>query len=43
MVLNYAAESDIVVVMLYNHDAADPEQRLDDVLDPVIPLLRVEE
>lgn len=41
-VLNYAPEFDTVVVMLYNHDAADPEQSLADVLNPVLPLLRVE-
>jgi D-alanyl-D-alanine carboxypeptidase len=42
-VLNYAPEFDTVVVMLYNHDAADPEQSQADVLNPVLPLLRVEE
>jgi D-alanyl-D-alanine carboxypeptidase len=42
-VLNYAPEFDTVVVMLYNHDAADPEQSLADVLNPVLQLLRVEE
>ena len=42
-VLNYAPELDTVVVILYNHDAADPEQGLADVLDPVRPLLRVAE
>ena len=42
-VLNYAPEFDTVVVMLYNNDAADPEQGLADVLDPVLSLLAVEE
>jgi D-alanyl-D-alanine carboxypeptidase len=42
-VLNYAPEFDAVVVMLYNHDGADPEQSLADVLQPTLPLLRVEE
>jgi D-alanyl-D-alanine carboxypeptidase len=42
-VLNYAPEFDAVVVMLYNHDGADPEQSLADVLNPVLRLLRVEE
>lgn len=41
--LNYAPELDTVVVMLYNHDGADPEQSLADVLNPVLPSLRVEE
>ena len=42
-VLNYAPEFDTVVVMLYNHDAADPEQSQADVMKPVLPLLRVAE
>jgi CubicO group peptidase (beta-lactamase class C family) len=42
-VLNYAPETDTVVVMLYNHDGADPEQSLADMMNPVLPLLRVEE
>ena len=42
-VLDYAPELDTVVVMLYNNDGADPEQSLADVLNPVLPLLRVEE
>ena len=42
-VLNYAPEFDTVVVMLYNHDGADPEQSQADVLNPVLPLLGVEE
>ena len=41
-VLNYAPELDTVVVMLYNHDAADPEQGLADVFIPAIPTLREE-
>ena len=36
-VLNYAPEFDTVVVMLYNHDGADPEQSLADMLNPVAP------
>ena len=42
-VLNYAPASDTVVVMLYNHDGADPEQSLADVLNPVLPLLNMAE
>lgn len=38
-VLNYAPELDTVVVMLYNHDGADPEQSVADMLNPVRPLL----
>ena len=41
-VLNYAPESDMVVVMLYNNDGADPEQNLAEVLNPVLTLLREE-
>ncbi|MEZ4503092.1 MAG: serine hydrolase domain-containing protein [Dehalococcoidia bacterium] len=41
-VLNYAPEFDAVVVMVYNHDSADPEQSQRDVLNPALPLLRVE-
>jgi D-alanyl-D-alanine carboxypeptidase len=41
-VLNYAPEIDTVVVMLYNNDAADPEQGIMDVLEPVISLLNLE-
>lgn len=37
--LNYAPESDTVMVMLYNHDAADPEQSLADVVNPALSLL----
>jgi D-alanyl-D-alanine carboxypeptidase len=40
-VLNYAPELDTVVLMVYNHDGADPEQSLADVMNPVLPLLRV--
>ncbi len=36
-------EFDTVVVMVYNHDSADPESALADVLNPVRPLLGVEE
>ena len=42
-VLNYVPEFDTVVVMLYNHDGADPEQSQADVLNPVLSVLRVEE
>jgi D-alanyl-D-alanine carboxypeptidase len=40
--LNYAPELDAVVVMLYNNDGG-PELGLADVLNPVLPLLRVED
>ncbi len=42
-VLNYSPELDTVAVMVYNHDSADPEQNLADVLNPVRPLLGMEE
>ncbi len=42
-VLNYAPAFDTVVVVLYNNDAADPEQNLADVLSPALPLLSAEE
>jgi D-alanyl-D-alanine carboxypeptidase len=42
-VLNYAPESDTVIVMLYNHDGADPEQNLAVMMNPVLPLLRLDE
>lgn len=42
-VLNYASEFDTVVVILYNNDAADPEQSLTDVLNPALLLLRAED
>ena len=42
-VLNYAPELDAVVVILYNHDGADPEQSLVDMMNPVLPLLSVAE
>lgn len=38
-VLNYAPEYDMVVVMLYNNDAADPELGMADILNPALPLL----
>lgn len=41
--LNYAPESDTVVVMLYNHDGADPEASLANMMDPVRPLLQAAE
>ncbi len=37
--LNYSSELNMVVVMLYNNDAADPEQNMADVLNPMFPLL----
>lgn len=40
--LNYVPEFDTVIVMLYNNDAADPEQGLSDVLNPALPLLHAE-
>jgi D-alanyl-D-alanine carboxypeptidase len=40
--LSYAPAFDTVVVMLYNNDAADPEQGLADMLNPALPLLRAE-
>jgi len=42
-VLNYAPETDTVVVLLYNHDGADPEQNLADVMNPALPLLQAAE
>ena len=42
-VLNYAPELDTVVLMLYNHDGADPESDLADVINPVLTLLSVAE
>ncbi|MFZ0544392.1 MAG: serine hydrolase domain-containing protein [Candidatus Promineifilaceae bacterium] len=42
-VLNYAPKSDTVVLMVYNHDAADPELDLASVMNPVLPLLRAED
>jgi len=42
-VLNYSPEFDTVVVMLYNTDTTGPEQIQADMLNPVLPLLRVEE
>ncbi|MEZ4672034.1 MAG: serine hydrolase domain-containing protein [Anaerolineae bacterium] len=41
--LDYAPASDTVVVMLYNIDSADPEQSLNDILNPALPLLRAED
>jgi D-alanyl-D-alanine carboxypeptidase len=40
--LNYSSELDMIVVMLYNNDAVDPEQALADVLNPLLSLLRAE-
>jgi len=42
-VLNYAPEFDTVVVILYNNDAADPEQSLSNVMSPVFSLLGAED
>ncbi len=42
-VLNYAPEIDTVVVMVYNHDGADPESDMADLLEPVLPVLWVAE
>lgn len=42
-VLNYAPESDTVMVMLYHNDTADPEQGLTDVLSPALSMLNVSE
>ncbi|MCB8946145.1 MAG: beta-lactamase family protein [Ardenticatenaceae bacterium] len=42
-VLNYAPEYDTVMVMLYNTDAVGPEQSQAEMLNPVLPLLAVEE
>lgn len=39
-VLSYAKDADTVVVMLYNHDGADPEASLADVLNPTLAFLR---
>ncbi|MGJ3240726.1 MAG: serine hydrolase domain-containing protein [Anaerolineae bacterium] len=41
--LNYSPEFDMVVVMLYNNDAADPEQNMADVVNPVFSLLGTED
>jgi D-alanyl-D-alanine carboxypeptidase len=38
--LNYSPELDMVVVILYNNDVADPEQNMASILNPVLPLLR---
>jgi len=42
-VLNYSPEFDTVVVILYNNDGADPEQRLSNVMNPVFSLLGAED
>lgn len=42
-VLNYAPEFDTVVVILYNNDAADPEQSMANVLNPALTLLSAED
>jgi D-alanyl-D-alanine carboxypeptidase len=41
--LNYAPEMDTVIVVLYNHDGADPEQNLVDMMSPVRSLLEAAE
>lgn len=41
--LYYAPEFDTVVVVLYNHDSADPNPGMADMMDTVLPLLRMEE
>ncbi len=41
--LNYAPEFDTAAVMLYNNDIADPEQSLVNLLNPALPLLRVQD
>nr|MDJ0496367.1 serine hydrolase domain-containing protein [Acidimicrobiia bacterium] len=41
--LNYSPELDAVVVRLYNNDEGGAELGLTDVLDPVLPLLRVDD
>jgi hypothetical protein len=38
-VLNYVPAFDTVIVMLYNNDAANPEQGLADMLNPARALL----
>lgn len=42
-VLNYSPEFDTVVVILYNNDAADPEQSLSNVMSPVFSLLNAQD
>ena len=42
-VLHYAKDMDTVVVVLYNHDGADPEAGLADVLKPTRTFLRTED
>ena len=42
-ILNYAKDIDTVVVMLYNHDGADPEAGMVDVANPARTFLRTEE
>ncbi len=41
--LDYAPKTDTVVVMLYNNDAADPEQGLTEVMKPALSLLQAED
>ncbi|MBK9121579.1 MAG: beta-lactamase family protein [Chloroflexi bacterium] len=41
--LSYAPAFDTVVVMLYNSDAADPEQSRADVMSPALSMLRAED
>jgi D-alanyl-D-alanine carboxypeptidase len=42
-VLNYEPEFDTVVFMVYNHDTADPEMSLSNVMNPALPLLTAAE
>jgi D-alanyl-D-alanine carboxypeptidase len=42
-VLNYEPEFDTVVLMVYNHDTADPEMSLSNVMNPALPLLTAAE
>ncbi|MEQ9031288.1 MAG: serine hydrolase, partial [Aggregatilineales bacterium] len=42
-VLNYSPELDTVIVMLYNHDSADPEQSMANVMNPVRSMLSAED
>lgn len=42
-ILHYAKDRDTVVVVLDNHDGADPEASLADVLHPALTFLRTED
>lgn len=41
--LNYSPEYDMVVVILYNNDVADPEQSMANILNPMMSLLSTED